>query len=62
MLPLAEADLSTAHGVQNTQVELGRSQRLSTGYVCCVIEDQLVLRRVLKPIKSLGQYLMHLAY
>lgn len=33
MLPLAEADLSTAHAVQITQVELGRSQRLSSGYV-----------------------------
>lgn len=62
MLHLAEADLSTAHGVQITQVELGRSQRLSRGYVCCVMEDQPVLRRVLKLIKSLGQYLMRLAY
>lgn len=33
MLPLAEADLSTAHGVQITQVEQGRSQCLSSGYV-----------------------------
>lgn len=62
MLLLAEADLSTAHGVQITKVELGRFQRLSSGYVCCVIEDQLVLRRDSKLIKSLGQYLMHLAY